>query len=237
MFSFSALGRTCRRGVITLLLAAAFLVPAGRPPQQSPHLMVAQGHLSPGDLEMVDLQTVIPDLEVELRYAGGDNICGEPIYPFRRAYLRSGTAHKLREAQEEFQRCGYRLKIWDAYRPPQAQFDLWQEYPDPRFIINPHAGYSYHSKGVAVDVTLVDARGREVRMPSEFDDFTDKANRDYEDVETDAAVHAELLQVIMQEHGFDSIYYEWWHFVDHDRAFYDVVDLNRLPDLAGEGSR
>lgn len=216
--------RWMRSVLLTMLMTLLLMLPPAPTPLPLTDVLVNNTGLQSKDLEMVDVQTLIPDIEVELRYAGDNNICGEPIYKSQTAYLRRGTANKLKLAQEEFKRCGYRLKIWDAYRPPSAQFLLWQKHPDPRFLINPHTGYSFHSMGIALDVTLIDEHNNELAMPSGFDDFSAKADRDFQDIDINQANNAELLEMVMKENGFDSIFYEWWHFVDHDRAYYDVID-------------
>lgn len=95
--------------------------------------------------------------------------------------------------------------------------------PDPRFVINPYQSFSYHSRGVALDLTIVDGNGKEVLMPSGFDEFTSRADRDYSDVSQEAAHNAVFLKDVMTRHGFRSIFYEWWHFIDSQAAFYPVV--------------
>jgi len=175
-------------------------------------------------LDMVNLAEFIPEIQIDLRYATPNNFTGAIIYEDDIAYLRRGTAEKLKAAQAEFATHGYTIKVWDAYRPPAAQFKLWEKVPDARFVINPHKGYSYHSRGVAVDVTLVDEKGREVIMPTGFDDFTARANRDYSDLDQETAANARFLEEIMVKHGFSSIYYEWWHFIDSDKDKYPVYE-------------
>ena len=174
--------------------------------------------------DMVNLAEFIPDIQVDLRYATVNNFTAAKIYDDDTAYLRRGTAEKLKAAQAEFATHGYTIKVWDAYRPPAAQFKLWEKVPDARFVINPHKGYSYHSRGVAVDVTLVDEKGQEVIMPTGFDDFTARANRDYNDLDRETAANTRFLEEIMVKHGFKSIYYEWWHFVDSDKDKYPVYE-------------
>lgn len=218
--------------LIAIGLALGLVLSPVRPPETPVDLQVANTYLSPEDLTMVNLEDYIPSLHIEMRYAGNNNIVGRPIYTSPHAFLRLGTAKKLKKAQEEFLRCGYSLKVWDAYRPPQAQFELWEQFPDARFLVNPHVRFSQHSHGIAVDVTLVDKNGNELDMPSDFDDFTAKADRDYSDVCEEQANNAQLLEMIMKEHGFDSIFYEWWHFIDHDRSYYDVVYPDQLPKAA-----
>ncbi len=178
--------------------------------------------VSPQD--MVNLAEFIPRIQVDLRYATPNNFTSAIIYDDDTAYLRRGTAEKLKAAQAEFVTHGYTIKVWDAYRPPAAQFKLWEKVPDARFVINPHKGYSYHSRGVAVDITLVDEKGQEVIMPTGFDDFTARADRDYSDLDQETAANARFLEEIMVKHGFSSIYYEWWHFIDSNKDKYPVYE-------------
>ncbi|MGS0765866.1 M15 family metallopeptidase [Syntrophomonas curvata] len=179
--------------------------------------------------DMIALDEHIPEIMVDLRYATTDNFTRTKIYDDDTAYLRRGTAEKLKAAQADFTASGYGIKVWDAYRPPTAQFKLWNKCPDARFVINPHQGYSYHSRGVAVDITLVDKEGRELPMPTGFDDFTAKADRDYGDIDEERARNARLLEQIMLKHGFQSIHYEWWHFIDSDKDRYSVIDPAKTP--------
>ncbi|MDR3552124.1 MAG: M15 family metallopeptidase, partial [Clostridia bacterium] len=103
--------------------------------------------------DMVDLQTFIPSLAVDLRYATTNNFTGTVIYNFSRAYLRRGTAVKLAAVVRTLKAEGYTLKVWDAYRPQWAQQKLWDFKPDPVYIANPEKG-SNHTRGNTVDVTL-----------------------------------------------------------------------------------
>lgn len=124
------------------------------------------------DRDFVNLTDVIPGLAVELRYAGEDNFTGQKIYDFEDAYLRFGTAKKLAAAAAELAEQGLYLKIWDGFRPVEAQFYLWEVWPDPNFVSDPTVGFSSHSRGNTVDLTLVNALGEEAEMPSGFDDFS-----------------------------------------------------------------
>ncbi|MGI5911310.1 MAG: M15 family metallopeptidase [Syntrophomonadaceae bacterium] len=205
---------------ITLITATFFYLQS--PPFKKQAVQNTSEKLSQQD--MVALNEYIPDLKIDLRYATAKNFTGTKIYEKNIAYLRRGTAEKLKAAQAEFSSMGYTIKVWDAYRPPAAQFSLWNSYPDSRFVINPHKGFSYHSRGVAVDVTLVKGN-KEIPMPTGFDDFTARANRDYSDVSKEVADNARLLEQIMVKHGFNSIFYEWWHFIDQDKDQYPVYYL------------
>lgn len=174
----------------------------------------------PPDSEFVLVSDFIEEIEVELKYATEDNFVGEVIYEFDEAWLRYGTVKKLAAAQEELAALGYGLKIWDAFRPSAAQFTLWNKVPDSRYVANPNTGYSSHSTGNTVDITLVDADGNELEMPTGFDDFSSLADRDYWDVSQTAAENARLLEDAMARAGFTPYYAEWWHY--SDTVYYGV---------------
>ena len=131
----------------------------------------------PEDDEYVLVKKYIPDIYVELRYATENNFTGVKIYDFTEAYLRYGTVKKLAQVQKELKQQGYSLKIWDAYRPFEAQQKLWEVYPDPNYVANPANGMKKHNLGGTVDITMVAADGSVISMPTEFDDFSLKADR------------------------------------------------------------
>jgi D-alanyl-D-alanine dipeptidase/poly-gamma-glutamate capsule biosynthesis protein CapA/YwtB (metallophosphatase superfamily) len=173
--------------------------------------------------DLVEIEQYIPGIVIDIRYASENNIHGQRIYDDATAYLRKGTADKLQAVQEDLIARGYGLKIWDAYRPPHAQFKLWEICPDNRYVANPYNGYSNHSRGCTVDVTLVDRDGQELEMPSSFDDFSRGADRDYGDVSSAAAANSRLLEDVMKKYGFTTISSEWWHFDDIEKNLYEVV--------------
>ncbi len=165
--------------------------------------------------EFVNVLNYIPDLAVELKYATNDNITGKVIYDFDGVYLRYGTVVKLMQVQAELREKGVLLKIWDAFRPTAAQEALWEACPNPTFVANPAQGSSSHSRGNTVDVTLVDASGAELEMPTGFDVFTSLADRNYSDCTPQTAENAQLLEDVMVKYGFTGLQAEWWHFTDN----------------------
>lgn len=171
----------------------------------------------PDNQIFVVVEDYLPEILVELKYATTDNFTGQVIYDFDECYLRYGTVAKLAAVQSDLRELGLGLKIWDGFRPVSAQYALWEACPDTRFVADPRKGFSNHSRGNTVDVTLVDAEGREVVMPTGFDDFTPMANRDYSDCPADAANNAILLEILMEKHGFSGYKGEWWHFADNDQ--------------------
>lgn len=166
--------------------------------------------------DMVAAAEYVGGAVVDLRYATADNFTGSKIYDFSEAYLRCGTALKLAEAGRRLAGYGLSLVIWDAYRPFAAQEALWAACPDASYVADPNAGFSSHSRGCTVDVSLVAADGSPVEMPSGFDEFSALADRDYSDVSDAARANVELLESVMEECGFTGYAKEWWHFSDTD---------------------
>ena len=168
------------------------------------------------DETLVNVQDYLPGVYVDLRYATERNSMGRAVYDFTEALLRYGTVKKLAVAADLLAAEGYALLIWDAFRPVEAQFHLWEICPDNTYVANPYTGFSNHSRGNTVDITLVTLDGAEVEMPSGFDEFSALA-----DVSEAAAAHANLLEQAMTAAGFVPYIGEWWHYEDSVR--YEVV--------------
>ena len=221
ILAFSFLVCACERREAPMETTAATTVPAETqssetlPPETT--IQPEETRQEPAPEDFVRVLDYIPGMYQELRYATADNFTGQVIYDFTDAYLRYSTVKKLAAVNEDLAQLGLALKIWDGFRPVSAQFKLWEVCPDPTFVANPTKGFSSHSRGNTVDVTLVAQDGTELEMPSAFDDFSGKANRDYSDTTKTAADHAELLEILMEKHGFDGYFDEWWHFYDNDQ--------------------
>src|SRR5882724_12401357 len=166
----------------------------------------------------VDVRSVDPTIVVELRYAGRNNFLGHPLYPAGTCALaRPEVASALAVAQVVLQRYQYRLKIWDAYRPAAVQAKLWQALRNSDYVANPEIGVgSLHSWGIAVDATLVDSRNRDVRMPTDFDEFIPAAMETYMGSSFEIGGRARLLKYAMNKAGFWGLRTEWWHFTIAD---------------------
>lgn len=214
-----------------LLLLTACAAPPESPPAPSPPAPPPAASVEPEPKPLPEPEPVpvpepeafvkvadyIPEILVDLRYSGPENFTGQAIYDFTDAWLRYGTVEKLAAAQEALSAQGYGLLIWDAFRPVAAQFRLWEVCPDPVYVANPEKGYSSHSRGNTVDVTLAALDGSGVEMPTGFDDFSALADRDYSDVPAEPRAHAQLLEDVMTEAGFRPYQGEWWHFSDEDK--------------------
>lgn len=171
----------------------------------------------PADEDFVKILDWIPTARQQLFYATSQNFTGQAIYDFEDAYLRYGTLKKLKAVSEDLAELGLYLKIWDGFRPVSAQFKLWEIYPNSTYVANPNVGFSSHSRGNTVDLTLVDENGAELEMPTEFDDFSAKADRDYSDCTETEANNAKILEILMEKHGFTGYFGEWWHYSDTEK--------------------
>ncbi len=151
------------------------------------------------------------DIELALAYATADNVTGRPIYRHDRCYLHVDALAALARAVALARPLGYRLRIFDAFRPTEAQWVLWRAFPDPEFVADPRRG-SPHSRGVAVDLTLLDAAGRELEMGTGFDDFRPLAHHASLAVSPEAQRNRAVLLGIMTAAGWDFYRNEWWHY-------------------------
>lgn len=174
--------------------------------------------------ELVNISDLDSTIVVDLKYATADNFMKDTLYSANICLLRKEVALQLVEVQKELRQMGLGLKIWDGYRPLSVQKKMWKKVPDSRYVANPAKG-SNHNRGAAVDLTLVDRNGKELEMPTGFDDFTEKAASNYPNVSVAAKKNRELLKKIMMRHGFKPIKSEWWHFNYKDIEKYPVLDL------------
>ena len=184
------------------------------------------------DLELVRVLSYIPDLQVDLKYATEDNYTGKVVYTFDEPYLRYGTVKNLAQAQSRLKEKGYELVLWDAFRPTEAQFVLFDAFPNGNFVANPYGGgHSSHTSGGTVDVALM-KDGVLCEMPSGFDEFSALGDRNYSDVTAEAAANAKLLEEVMTACDFTGYFGEWWHYTDNTGYNYADVEGSILPEKA-----
>lgn len=203
----------------TLLLALFF-----------PAATRAQGPAPATDSDFVDIKRIDPTILVDLRYAGPNNFMRKPLYPpGMPALVRYSVAQRLVVAQKYLKDHGLGLKIWDAYRPKIAQEQLWAATQNNSYVADPKDGIgSMHMRGAAVDVTLVDLKGKEVPMPTEFDNFTPAAMLHYQGPNLVVRFNLTLLQKAMARAGFYGMRTEWWHFCAGDWSSYPPVSEIQL---------
>lgn len=182
--------------------------------------------------DLVDVEKMIPGLVLDIRYATTNNFTGQRLYPFAKCYLRRAAAEKLGAAQAEFALSGCGLKIFDGYRPLAVQRRMWEVFPQPGYVADPKKG-SRHNRGAAVDVTLIRlADGAELSMPTPYDDFTERAHRNFMDLPEEAIRNRAQLETVLTRHGFVGLPTEWWHFDDADWKKYPLLDI-AVPSRGG----
>jgi zinc D-Ala-D-Ala dipeptidase len=174
----------------------------------------------------VDLEDLIEGVILEIRYASDDNFYGSPVYNDEKAFLRTPAAEALVKVQEELQLMNKGLKIFDAYRPYGITLLFYEKIKDTNFVASAWTG-SRHNRGCAVDLTIVDlSSGEELKMPTQYDDFTEKASIDYPDVTSEEKQNRELLQKVMIKYGFLPLKSEWWHFDFSEWKKFELTDID-----------
>ena len=161
--------------------------------------------------DFVRLKDLSPDFVYELKYATPDNFLKQAVYDCGECYLRKSTAEALVKANEAFKQLGYRIKLFDCYRPLSVQKKMWKILPGTHYVANPAKG-SKHNRGAAVDLTLVDAQGKELNMGTPFDFFGKEAHHTYTEHTKEVLENRKLLKEILDKYNFKSIYSEWWHY-------------------------
>ena len=218
--------RTLSRNIRSAVLVLALFLPSAAFSQDpSPNR----------ESEFVDIHRVDPTIVIDLRYAGPNNFTHRPLYPpGTPALIRFSVAQRLVFAQKYLKERGYGLKIWDAYRPKVAQEKLWEAAKNNNYVADPKEGGigSMHTRGAAVDVTLVDRNGKDVPMPTEFDNFTPAALIEYQGPNPLVRSNLKLLQKAMARAGFYGLRTEWWHFCAGDWTTYPPVAEIQLLALA-----
>ncbi len=167
--------------------------------------------LAQNDTSLVEINKVNPNIILDIRYATNNNFLKKKVYPEACCFLRKAAAIKLDLIQNELEKIGLGLKIYDGYRPLSVQKQMWKIMPDNRYVANPAKG-SRHNRGAAVDLTLVDKNGNELKMPTPFDSFEQKAHHSYQNLSDKIKQNRWILKTIMEKYGFKSITSEWWHY-------------------------
>ncbi len=162
------------------------------------------------------------DVDLDIAYATSRNFTGAPIYRRAAAYLHPDAAAALTRAIALAHEQGLRLKIFDAFRPAEAQWKMWNHTPDPEFLADPRRG-SPHSRGAAVDLTLIDASGKELDMGTAFDTFKRQSHHANTEIAAAAQRNRLLLLGLMTSAGWDFYRNEWWHYQLFDARRYPVL--------------
>ena len=182
--------------------------------------------------ELVELVKIDPTIKLDIRYASKNNFMGTPFYTQARAFMQRPAAEAVARASRELHRQGYGLLVHDAYRPWYVTKMFWDGTPDDKkiFVADPKEG-SKHNRGCAVDITLYDLKtGKEVRMPSGYDEMSKRAYADYPGGTEEERRLRGILRAAMEKQGFSVYPYEWWHFDYKDWKEYPVINV-RFEDV------
>jgi CubicO group peptidase (beta-lactamase class C family)/D-alanyl-D-alanine dipeptidase len=177
--------------------------------------------------DLVELTSLDPTIQLDIRYATRNNFLGEILYSQPRAFMQRPAAEALVRVQQRLKREGFGLLVHDAYRPWHVTKMFWDATPPAQrlFVANPQKG-SRHNRGCAVDLTLYDlADGRAVTMPSGYDEFSPRAFPDYPGGASQQRWRRELLRRAMEAEGFSVNEFEWWHFDYRDWQKYPLMNV------------
>ncbi len=162
--------------------------------------------------ELIDVKSLSTAFDYEVRYATTNNFIGEILYPCEVCLLQKEVAEALVKANDYFCEKGYKIKLYDCYRPLDIQKKMWEKVPRPTYVGNPYGNGSIHNKGAAVDITLVTLEGCYVEMGSDYDFFGRAAHIDNYNFPQEILSNRKLLFEGMKKFGFSPIRTEWWHF-------------------------
>lgn len=170
----------------------------------------------------VEVNRLEPSILIDIKYATTDNFVKAKMYNCGRCFLRPEVANAIIGVHKKLQKQGLGLKIWDGYRPRPFQQRLWDKVPDERYVTNPKKG-SMHNRGAAVDLTIVDKKGKELDMGTPFDFFGEKAYQTYTNLPEKVLGNRKLLRETMASEGFKHIRTEWWHY-SYTKKKYSLSD-------------
>ena len=178
---------------------------------------------------LVEITSPEFDVDLDIAYATPKNFTGREVYARPGCYLHADAAELLANVIALAKPLGMRLKIFDAFRPSEAQWVLWDHTPDPDFLADPRRG-SPHSMGAAIDLTLIDQTGTELDMGTPFDDFTPQSHHGSLNVSVPAQRNRAILLGLMTAAGWDFFRNEWWHYqLFSPRGRYPVLSDSVLP--------
>ena len=163
------------------------------------------------DTTFVNLKEYSADFVYDMKYASSDNFLKSKVYDCAECFLRLKTVKALIEANKIFIKKGYKIKLFDCYRPLDIQKKMWEIVPNPIYVANPSKG-SIHNRGGAIDITLVDKKGKELEMGTAFDFFGIEASHNYPHFSSKIKQNRKLLKTVMIQQKFNSFDSEWWHY-------------------------
>ncbi|MEZ7495567.1 M15 family metallopeptidase [Leeuwenhoekiella aequorea] len=176
--------------------------------------------------QLVLLDTINDGFAYDIRYATSNNFLKEAFYDCAACYLRPEVANALKEANHYFCEMGYKIVLFDCYRPVSAQKKMWKVFPNPQYVANPYKSGSVHNRGAAVDISLAKLDGSPVDMGTDHDFFGREAHIDNTSLPKQVLQNRSILQDGMRKFGFETIRTEWWHFNYKKNYSYQIIDFN-----------
>jgi len=178
---------------------------------ESKELLLANKRIEVLDTSFVNLKEYSTDFVYDMKYATEDNFLKSKVYDCAECYLRLKTVKALVKANSKLMKLGYKIKLYDCYRPLDVQKKMWALVSNPIYVANPSKG-SIHNRGGAIDITLVDFTGKELDMGTPFDFFGPEASHDYKGFSKEIIANRALFKKIMISSKFQSFDSEWWHY-------------------------
>lgn len=176
------------------------------------------------DTAIVKLKLVDPTILQDVRYATKNNFTKQVLYKTNEVYLRYEVACSLKAVNDYLKKkYGYKLLVFDGYRPISVQKKMWEIVPNTNYVANPKTG-SRHNRGASVDLTIVDENNKPLDMGTDFDDFTPKANAYYKNLPENVLKNRKILQDAMKKFGFRVMTSEWWHFDFVNWKKFNMID-------------
>ena len=182
---------------------------------------------TPNARPLIHITPQTHDVVIDMMYASPRNFTGKVVYGFAECFLHPLAEVALRKAVAAAKGFGFTLKICDAYRPQQAQKALWAHTPDPHYVADPAVG-SNHTRGVALDLTLLDGRGEELDMGTPVDTMTPASHHFYPALSAKVMLNRMHLLTIMLEAGFVHHPNEWWHYQLADALRFPLIEMPAL---------
>lgn len=174
-------------------------------------------------MSLIEITQVSHNIILDMRYATANNFTNQPIYDCSRCFLRPEALILLEKAIDLAAQQNLRFKILDAHRPQYAQERLWSVCSDPSYITPPEKG-SHHTRGVAIDLTLIDANNIELDMGTPFDSFQIASHHGSTELSGVAANNRYILLGIMMSAGWDFYVNEWWHYQLFNPRRFDLIE-------------
>lgn len=188
-------------------------------------LILSINSIAQNDTAIVFIGAIDSTIQTDCKYATANNFTGKVLYPTSKIYMRKVVADSISKVQKYIKnKYNLSIKIFDGYRPLSVQWKLWAIMPDDRYVADPRKG-SRHNRGAAIDLTLIDSVGNELDMGTPYDDFTEKAHRDYKDLPEKVLKNRSILDEAMIKFGFEPLSTEWWHFDFHGWNRFSVLDV------------